>query len=236
MLTDAAVAAGHGAGWYAVLVRMCHSWPVSDSTRRDEARVAALYKILGTVAHDISNPLQALVMHAELAADDSVQEQGKSRDGELQATRRMQTIVRALTGLAAVGVHDRPLGDALRRFETLLSRRWTRLGLRVEIDIRDRRNVPVPAAFEEALLAAGIEMSVWLRARPPRHATLVLTADVRDEHLLLSIRCDQAEVAAGLCETIKAHAPSLNAMDPRVQIEVGELAMVMRCKPRAAAG
>ena len=198
--------------------------------------MTALYQILGSVAHDISNPLQALVMHAELAADESASDRGHSRDGELQATRHMQTIVRALTGLAAAGVHDRPLGDTLRRFETLLSRRWTRLGLEVEIDVRERRSVPVPAAFEEALLAAGIEMSVWLRSRPPRRAKLTLTADERDGHVQLSMRCSQPEVAAGLCETMKARAPALAALDPRVHIDVGERVMVMRCKPRVAPG
>lgn len=208
---------------------------MSDSTTRGDARLAALYRILGSVAHDISNPLQALVMHAELAADE-VGDGGRLRDGELEATRRMQTIVRAMTGLAAAGVHERPVGDAVRRLETLLSRRWTRLGLRMDVDIRDCRNVPVPAAFEEVLLTMGIEISVWLRSNPPRGAVLSLTVDVRDGELWLSLTCGHAEIAEGLCDALRSHRPRLAALDPDVRVDVGHRLISMRCRPQVAAG
>jgi signal transduction histidine kinase len=199
-----------------------------------DARVAALYRVLGGVIHDLSNPLQALVMHAELAADD---EPGSPHDterraAELTATRRLQTIVRALTGLAAAGVVDRPLGDVARRFETLLSHRWTRLGLRLDARIHDRRNVAVPAALEEALLLTGVELSEWLRPRPAKDASLILEVVEGEGTLSLELGCDDATLAAAMCDGLRERLSVAVALEDRVTVNVGGSVVALRCRPR----
>src|SRR5688500_1888278 len=102
----------------------------------EQGRVAALLRVVHAIAHDLSKPLQTLLMHATMALDDAPEgsEEATALDANLGAVGRMRTILRALTGLATAGVDPRPLTGALERFADLSRPRFERLGVRVEVE------------------------------------------------------------------------------------------------------
>jgi hypothetical protein len=205
---------------------------MTDAPSDNDPRLAGLYRIMSAVVHDLSNPLQALVMNAELAAEDAARddEEAERRAGDLAATRRMQGILRALTSLCASAAHPRPLGDAIGRFQSLLARRWSRLLIGVRPEIHDRRNLVVPAALEEALLLCGIELSGWLRMQPPRAAQLVVTAHDADGHLRLTFRLDDATRGAAMVAATREAVTAIASLAVPVTVDVSDSQIELGCE------
>ena len=72
---------------------------------RDRPRLEILHEALEIFAHDLSNPLQSLIVLTELALDDATpgsEDEMRCRQS-LEAAERMRTLVSGLAGLTRGG-------------------------------------------------------------------------------------------------------------------------------------
>jgi signal transduction histidine kinase len=135
------------------------------SPSSSSARVANLLRLVHAVSHDLSNPLQALVLHATMGLEDA--EPGSDaavrHEADVEATRRMRTLLRALQGLATAGDRPRSLAVVMQRFDDLFGERYARLGLPLRTTATPEGTAEVSALVEESLL--GLGLALGLRAR-----------------------------------------------------------------------
>lgn len=126
--------------------------------RQAEAQRAVLLEALEIFTHDLSNPLQSLIVLAELAMDDTMpgsEEHDRNRQS-LEAAERMRTLVQGLAGLTRSVDGPRNTGAVVERFESVLSRRWERHAVRLSIDLGPIERAPTPATLETVLLSLGL--------------------------------------------------------------------------------
>lgn len=128
------------------------------------ARVANLLRLMHAVSHDLSNPLQALVLHATMGLEDAEpgSEQSERHQADVEATRRMRGLLRALQGFATAGDRPRTLASMLDRFVGIFADRYARLGAPLEVTLLE--GAPeVSMVVEETLVAIGLALGTWIR-------------------------------------------------------------------------
>ncbi|MCA9649677.1 MAG: HAMP domain-containing histidine kinase [Myxococcales bacterium] len=126
--------------------------------RQAEAQREVLLEALEIFTHDLSNPLQSLIVLAELAMDDAPPgtEEHERNKQSLEAAERMRTLVQGLAGLTRSVDGPRNTSAVVDRFESVLSRRWERHSVRLSIDLGPIERAPTPATLETVLLSLGL--------------------------------------------------------------------------------
>ena len=126
--------------------------------RRAEAQRAVLLEALEIFTHDLSNPLQSLIVLTELALDDSPPgtEEHERNKQSLEAAERMRTLVQGLAGLTRSIDGPRNTAAVVDRFSSVLSRRWERHSVRLSIDLGLIERTPTPPTLETVLLSLGL--------------------------------------------------------------------------------
>lgn len=123
-----------------------------------EAQREVLLEALEIFTHDLSNPLQSLIVLTELALDDTpegTEDYDRVRQS-LEAAERMRTLVQGLAGLTRSIDGPRNTKTVVDRFISVLSRRWERHQVRVSIDMGSIERTPTPANLETVLLNLGL--------------------------------------------------------------------------------
>jgi signal transduction histidine kinase len=123
-----------------------------------EAQREILLEALEIFTHDLSNPLQSLIVLTELALDDTpegTEDYDRCRQS-LEAAERMRTLVQGLAGLTRSIDGPRNTKTVVERFISVLSRRWERHQVRVSVDMGAIERTPTPAHLETALLNLGL--------------------------------------------------------------------------------
>ncbi len=123
-----------------------------------EAQREVLLEALEIFTHDLSNPLQSLIVLTELALDDALpdsEEHERCRQS-LEAAERMRTLVQGLAGLTRSIDGPRNTGAVVDRFISVLSRRWERHSVRLSIDLGPIERAPTPPNLETVLLNLGL--------------------------------------------------------------------------------
>ena len=123
-----------------------------------EAQRDVLLEVLEIFTHDLSNPLQSLIVLSELALDDTPEgseEYDRVRQS-LEAAERMRTLVQGLAGLTRSIDGPRNAKTVVDRIESVLSRRWERHQIRVSIDMGVIERTPTPAVLQTVLLNIGL--------------------------------------------------------------------------------
>lgn len=129
-----------------------------DTTSRDKPRLAILHEALEIFAHDLSNPLQSLIVLTELALDDATpgsEDEMRCRQS-LEAAERMRTLVSGLAGLTRGLEGPRNTQTSVDRFNELLSRRWERHRVELDIALGPAERTPSPPDLDIALLNLGL--------------------------------------------------------------------------------
>jgi signal transduction histidine kinase len=144
-----------------------YPWAVSDHessltpdqrAHQAEAQREVLLEALEIFTHDLSNPLQSLIVLTELALDDTpegTEEYDRCRQS-LEAAERMRTLVQGLAGLTRSIDGPRTSRVVVDRFISVLSRRWERHQVRVSVDMGAIERTPTPANLETVLLNLGL--------------------------------------------------------------------------------
>jgi signal transduction histidine kinase len=123
-----------------------------------EAQREVLLEALEIFTHDLSNPLQSLIVLTELALDDTpegTEDYDRCRQS-LEAAERMRTLVQGLAGLTRSIDGPRNTRTVVDRFISVLSRRWERHQVRVSIDMGPIERTPTPGNLETVLLNLGL--------------------------------------------------------------------------------
>ncbi len=123
-----------------------------------EAQRDVLLEVLEIFTHDLSNPLQSLIVLSELALDDTpegTEEYDRVRQG-LEAAERMRTLVQGLAGLTRSIDGPRNAKTVIDRLVSVLSRRWERHQIRVSIDLGAIERTPTPAVLQTVMLNLGL--------------------------------------------------------------------------------
>lgn len=124
----------------------------------DAARLAILLEALEIFAHDLSNPLQSLIVLTELALDDAPpasEDELRCRQ-TLEAAERMRTLVTGLAGLTRGADGPRNTKTTVERFVEVLSRRWERHRIELRVDLGPAERTPSPPELDAALLNLGL--------------------------------------------------------------------------------
>ncbi|MCX4244035.1 histidine kinase [Paraliomyxa miuraensis] len=123
-----------------------------------EAQREVLLEAMEIFTHDLSNPLQSLIVLTELALDDTpegTEEHDRCRQS-LEAAERMRTLVQGLAGLTRSIDGPRNTKTVVDRFVSVLSRRWERHQVRISVDMGPIERTPTPANLETVLLNLGL--------------------------------------------------------------------------------
>ncbi len=140
--------------------------------RQAEAQREVLLEALEIFTHDLSNPLQSLIVLTELALDDAPpdSEEFERCKQSLEAAERMRTLVQGLAGLTRSIDGPRNTASTVDRFSSVLSRRWERHSVRLSIDLGPIERTPTPAHLETGLLNLGLAAVVAASERShPRY-------------------------------------------------------------------
>jgi signal transduction histidine kinase len=204
----------------------------SSTTASEAARVDALLRLFKVVAHDLSNPLQALGMHAEMGLEDASpgSDAAAEREADVVAVRRMRRLLRGMTELAAAGSGPREVPQLLSRFSDLSARRWEQLGVGLAVEAHDLRGTLVSLHAEEVLLAIGLTLASEIAGDPPRGTTLALVGrrEGATARVHLHATADDA-LAAGLRRTAPsvvervqplAMGLSVRAVGPAIEVTI----------------
>lgn len=137
-----------------------HAETLTPEQRANQAEAGrdVLHEMLEIFTHDLSNPLQSLIVLSELALDDTPQgseEYDRVRQS-LEAAERMRTLVQGLAGLTRSVDGPRGLQTVVDRFISVLSRRWERHQIRVSVDMGALERTPTPASLQTVLLNVGL--------------------------------------------------------------------------------
>ena len=130
---------------------------MGDATR-DRSKLQILHEALEIFAHDLSNPLQSLIVLTELALDDATpgsEDEMRCRQS-LEAAERMRTLVAGLAGLTRGAEGPRNTQTSVDRFNELLSRRWERHRVEVDVALGPAERTPSPPDLDVALLNLGL--------------------------------------------------------------------------------
>ena len=129
-----------------------------------KAQLEVLYELLEIFTHDLSNPLQSLIVLSELALDDAPE---GSDDAErcrqtLEAAERMRTLVQGLGGITRRSDGPRNTRAAVDRVCEALSRRWDRHSITLSIELGAIESTACSSSLDAALLnlALGIVSAV----------------------------------------------------------------------------
>ena len=128
------------------------------SAESDSARLEILLEALEIFVHDLSNPLQSLIVLTELALDDAApnsEDELRCRQ-TLEAAERMRTLVTGLAGLTRDIDGARNTRTAVERSVEVLSRRWERHRIEIAVELGPVQNTPSPPLLDFALLNAGL--------------------------------------------------------------------------------
>lgn len=137
------------------------------SSSSSSARVANLLRLMHAVTHDLSNPLQALVLHATIGAEDAEpgSEAALRHQADVEATRRMRTLLRAIQGLSTAGERPRSFASVQSRFTDVFGERFARLGVPLATAVGHGPAREVSALVEETLVAVGLALGTRVRQR-----------------------------------------------------------------------
>ena len=123
-----------------------------------EAQRDILLEVLEISTHDLSNPLQSLIVLSELALDDTpegTEDYDRVRQS-LEAAERMRTLVQGLAGLTRGIDGPRNVKTVVDRIVSVLSRRWERHQMRVSVDMGAIEHTPTPAVLQTVMLNLGL--------------------------------------------------------------------------------
>lgn len=123
-----------------------------------EAQRDVLLEVLEIFTHDLSNPLQSLIVLSELALDDTPEgsEDYDRVRQSLEAAERMRTLVQGLAGLTRGIDGPRSAKTVVERIVSVLSRRWERHQMRVSVDMGAIEHAPTPAVLQSVMLGLGL--------------------------------------------------------------------------------
>ena len=130
----------------------------SPTASVDAARLDVLLEALEIFIHDLSNPLQSLIVLTELALDDAAphsEDEQRCRQ-TLEAADRMRNLVVGLAGLARGNEGPLSARNAVDRFVDMLSRRWERHRIELQIELGPVEQRPSPPDLDMALLNLGL--------------------------------------------------------------------------------
>lgn len=134
------------------------SLTADQRAHRAEAQRDILLEVLEIFTHDLSNPLQSLIVLSELALDDTpegTEDYDRVRQS-LEAAERMRTLVQGLAGLTRSIDGPRNAKTVVDRLVSVLSRRWERHQIRVSIDMGMIERTPTPAVLQTVMLNIGL--------------------------------------------------------------------------------
>ncbi len=154
--------------------------------RQAESRREVLLEALEIFTHDLSNPLQSLIVLTELALDDALpgsEEHERCRQC-LEAAERMRTLVQGLAGLTRSIDGPRNTGAVVERFISVLSRRWERHSLRLSVDLGAVERVPAPRNLETVLLNLGLAAVAAASERSHPRYDLSVRGIIQDDERL----------------------------------------------------
>lgn len=145
--------------------------PLTPTQRagRAEARHEILREALEILAHDLSNPLQSLIVMTEMALDDAPpdSEDYERNQQSLEAAERMKTLVHGLAGLTRPISGSRSATAVMQRMNAMLSRRWERHRIAPSIALAEIERLPTPPGFDSAIL--NLCLAVVTAAREASH-------------------------------------------------------------------
>ncbi|MCA9709017.1 MAG: HAMP domain-containing histidine kinase [Myxococcales bacterium] len=137
-----------------------HAEPLTADQRahQAEAQRDILLEVLEIFTHDLSNPLQSLIVLSELALDDTPEgsEDYDRVRQSLEAAERMRTLVQGLAGLTRSIDGPRNAKTVVDRIVSVLSRRWERHQMRVSVDLGAIEHTPTPAVLQTVMLNLGL--------------------------------------------------------------------------------
>lgn len=137
---------------------------------RAEAQHRILREALAILAHDLSNPLQSLIVMTEMALDDSPpnSEEHERNKQSLDAAERMKTLVLGLAGLTRGGEGFPTTSAVIDRLGSVLSRRYERYRIHQSADLGPIADVPTPANLDAAILSLslGVVAAAGERSHP----------------------------------------------------------------------
>jgi len=125
---------------------------------RAEAKHEVLLEALGIFAHDLSNPLQSLIVLTEVALDDAIpgSDDHERNRQSLEAVDRMKILVQGLAGLTRSIDGPRNVAAVVERLGSVLSRRWERARVQLSVDLGLIERTPTPLILETAMLSLGL--------------------------------------------------------------------------------
>lgn len=137
-----------------------HAEPLTaqQHAHQAEAQRDILLEVLEIFTHDLSNPLQSLIVLSELALDDTpegTEDYDRVRQS-LEAAERMRTLVQGLAGLTRSIDGPRNAKTVVDRIVSVLSRRWERHQMRVSVDMGAIEHTPTPAVLQSVMLNLGL--------------------------------------------------------------------------------
>lgn len=179
-----------------------------------EAQREVLLEAMEIFTHDLSNPLQSLIVLTELALDDTpegTEDYDRCRQS-LEAAERMRTLVQGLAGLTRSIDGPRNTKTVVDRFVSVLSRRWERHQVRVSVDMGPIERTPTPANLETVLLNLGL-------------ATVAAATDRNHPRYELSVRGIFREGQGPLPCTIEITLVGHNAGGTAAPVELARMQM-----------
>jgi len=130
----------------------------SSAANVETARLDVLLEALEIFIHDLSNPLQSLIVLTELALDDAPadsEDEQRCRQ-TLEAADRMRNLVIGLAGYIRGNEGPRSARHSVDRFVHILSRRWERHRVELQIELGPVEQRPTPPLLDLALLNLGL--------------------------------------------------------------------------------
>lgn len=196
--------------------------------RQAVAQREVLLEALEIFTHDLSNPLQSLIVLAELAMDDAppgTEDHERNRQS-LEAAERMRTLVQGLAGLTRSVDGPRNTAAVVDRFTSVLSRRWERHAIRLSVDLGPIERAPTPSTLETVLLSLGLAAVAAAGDRNHPRYELSLRGMERDEPLSCALELTlvghNAGGTAAPVELSRSHVDRTEQLvdgNPRMHIE-----------------
>lgn len=139
------------------------------------ARLQIFIEVLEIFAHDLSNPLQSLIVLTELALDDATpdSEDALRCEQTLAAAERMRTLVSGLAGLTRTTGGPRRARSSLDRFADVLARRWERHHIELKLELDAAEHAASPPELDVALLNLGLGAIAFANEHEGRYVFLV---------------------------------------------------------------
>ena len=209
----------------------------------DAARLEILLETLEIFAHDLSNPLQSVIVLTELALDDAApgtEEHLRCRQ-TLEAAERMRTLVLGLGGLTRGVQGPYSTRSSVERFAAVLSRRWDRHRITLDVELGEVDRAHSPPLLDAALLELGLAAIAAVGERSGAHVLSVrgLAAPAGDADGRCALEVSLVEPRAdGTTEAVTLSEPHLVRLDrllsgPAIRVRCAGTRVSLEFTPQA---